>query len=102
MTESVDAKVFTLITVGTTAVVGLLKKFFPKLMEGREEGFALLLPIIFTIAAKYAGLFKATEWTDALLFAAGGGLVAGVIHDKAVNPAKKLAKSIFSKKKDTK
>ena len=91
MSDAIDAKVFTLIAAGTTTAVGILKKFFPKWMEGKEDGFAQLLPIIFTVSAKASGLFKGTEWLDALLFAVGGGILAGVAHDKIVNPAKRAA-----------
>lgn len=87
--ESIDAKIFTLITGGTTAAVGILKKLFPTWMSGKEEGFAQLLPIVFTVCAKLGGLFKGTEWVDAMLFAVGGGLLAGVAHDKIVNPGKR-------------
>lgn len=95
MTNSVDAKVFALIAIGTTTVIGILKQFFPKLVTNREEAIAQLLPILFTVIAKSCGLFHATEWVDALIFAMGGGLVSGTLHDKAVNPVKRLLKALF-------
>ena len=89
MGDGVDAKVFALIAAGTTAVVGILKKFFPKWIDGKEEALAQVLPILFTIVAKLAGAFKAAEWVDALLYAVGAGLGAGILHDKLVNPLMK-------------
>lgn len=96
--ESIDAKVFTLITVATLFVVGVLKYFFPKKMKGKEAGVAMLLPVLFTIGAKAAGEFTATPWVDALLWAMGGAVASGVAHDKIVNPTKSALKSFLPKR----
>lgn len=87
--DEISLKVAALITGGTTAAVGILKKLFPKWVDGKEEALAQLFPVLFTVVAKLSGGFKHTEWVDALLFAVGGGLGANVIHDKLVNPLMK-------------
>lgn len=84
--DQIDAKVFALITGGTTAAVGILKKLFPAWVKGKEEGLAQAFPIAFTIIAKAAGAFKETDWVTALLFAIGGGISAGLVHDYLTNP----------------
>lgn len=84
--DSIDAKVFSLITAGTVAAVGILKRAIPKWVEGKEEFLAAVLPIVFTVAAKTMGAFMATEWVDALLFAIGAGLASGIAHDKILEP----------------
>jgi len=35
--DQIDAKVFALITAGTTSAIGILKKLFPGWVEGKEE-----------------------------------------------------------------
>jgi hypothetical protein len=84
--DQIDAKVFALITAGTTSAVGILKKLFPKWVKGKEEGLAQALPIVFVVIAKLAHAFKETDWIAALLFAVGGGIGAGLIHDYLTNP----------------
>lgn len=97
--DQIDAKVFALITAGTTGAVGILKKLFPAFVGGKEEALAMVLPIMFTIVAKLAHAFTATSWVDALLFAVGGGIGAGLIHDYVVNP---VVKGISSPKDEEK
>jgi hypothetical protein len=80
-----DIKVFALIMVATTAVVGGLKKSFAW-VSGKEEFLAVVLPVLFTIIAKVAGMFHETDWVAALTWAFGSGLGAGVLHDKFVEP----------------
>ncbi len=87
--DAIDAKVFALITSGTVATVGFLKKLFPAWVSGKEEAIAAALPILFVIIAKVCHGFKDTGWIDALAFALGGGLMAGVAHDKFVDPVVK-------------
>lgn len=87
--DQIDAKVFALITAGTTGAVGILKKLFPAWVDGKEEALAMIMPILFTIIAKLAHAFAGTSWVDALLFAAGGGVGAGILHDYVVNPVVK-------------
>jgi hypothetical protein len=91
--DSIDAKIFGIIIGGTTLVVGILKKLFPKWVDGKEEVLAQVFPIIFTMIAKLAGGFKATGWDEALIFAIGAGLGAGVVHDKLINPFTKKDKA---------
>jgi len=95
--NQIDGKVFALITAGTLVVVQILKKALPKLIENREEVFAMILPILFTVIAKLAHAFTATPWVDALLWAAGGGVGAGLAHDYVMNPAIKTLKGLFGK-----
>lgn len=95
--NQIDAKVFTLITAGTLIVIQILKKALPKLIENREEVVALVLPILFTVIAKLSHAFAATGWVDALLWATGGGVGAGLAHDYVMNPAIKALKGLFGK-----
>lgn len=81
-----DARILTLITVGTMAVVGGLKKAFPSWVTGKEPLLAVSVPILFIIVCKVAGLFKETEWVDALIWTFGAGVGSGVLHDKVLNP----------------
>lgn|SRR3990167_265498 len=99
--ESIDTKVFALITLATLVTVELLKGFLPKLISGKETKIALLLPILFTVGAKAAGLFAGTEWVDALMWAFSGGAVSGVAHDKVLDPLKSLLSSFLPKKPPT-
>ncbi len=96
--DTIDAKVFTLIATGTIFVVSFLKKLLPgKITAERATQIALILPIIFTVTAKAAGWFHGTEWVEALMWALGGGIGAGVGHDKVLNPLKGAAKSTKGK-----
>lgn len=87
--DQIDAKVFALITAGTTAAIGILKKLFPLWIAGKEEGLAQAFPVLFVIVAKLLHAFQGTDWTTAMLMAVGGGLGAGLIHDKLTNPLMK-------------
>ena len=87
--DQIDAKVFALITAGTTSAVGILKKLFPAWVAGKEEGLAQAFPIAFVIIAKLAHAFQGTDWVSALLFAVGGGIGAGLVHDYLTNPVMK-------------
>jgi hypothetical protein len=84
--DQIDVKVLALITAGTTSVIGILKKLFPVWVEGKEEGLAQVFPILFVVVAKLAHAFQGTDWVSALMMAVGGGVGAGLIHDKIVNP----------------
>jgi len=87
--EQIDAKVFALIASGTLLAVAALKRGLPSWVTGKEEFLALILPVLFTIVAKVLGAFKATDWIDALVWAVGAALTAGIAHDKLVNPVVK-------------
>lgn len=93
--NQIDSKVFALITAGTLIAIQILKKGLPKLIENREEVFAMALPILFTVIAKLAHAFAATGWVDALLWSLGGGVSAGLAHDYVMNPVMKM---LFGKK----
>lgn len=94
--DSIDAKVFAAIAGLTLALVEVLKAFFPKQIDGKEAKIAAALPILFVIGAKAAGLFSATSWPDAVLWAVSGGAASGVGHDKVWDPIKGLVKSLFT------
>ncbi len=96
--NQIDSKVFALITAGTLLAVQILKKALPKLVENREEVFAGALPVLFTVIAKLAHAFQATPWVDALLWAVGGGVGAGLAHDYMMNPAINFVKGLLGKK----
>jgi hypothetical protein len=100
--DQIDAKVFALITGGTTSAIGILKKLFPAWVDGKEEGLAQIFPIAFVIVAKLAHGFEKTDWVSALLFAVGGGLGAGIIHDKLTNPLMKGKGSEKESEEDSK
>ncbi len=96
--DQIDTKVFTLIALATLAGIEILKGFFPKLISGKEQQLAIVLPILFTVGAKAAGWFHSTDWVNALLWALGDGATAGVAHDKLLDPVKKLLSGFLSKK----
>lgn len=100
--DQMDAKTFTLILAGTMAVVAALKGFLPKWMDKKEEIFAGILPVLFTVTAKLLGGFKATGWVDALLCALGGGVGSGVGWDYLAKPIFGKVKALFAKKEETK
>lgn len=87
--DSIDVKVFGLITAGVVFAVAVLKRAIPSWVEGKEEFLALVLPVAFTVVAKLLGAFKATDWIDALAWAIGAALAAGIAHDKLINPVVK-------------
>ena len=87
--DKIDATVFALITACTTAAVGTLKKLFPDWVDGKEEGLAQAFPVAFVIIAKLAHAFPGTDWVTAIMMAVGGGVGAGLVHDKIVNPLMK-------------
>lgn len=90
--EAMDGKVFGLIVLGTAFVLEVLKRLIPKLRANKDflSGLALLLPVVFTVIAKLTGQFADTGWVEALTWALGGGIGAGVTNDKILNPALKL------------
>lgn len=92
--DSIDAKVFALIASGTLLAVAALKRALPSWVTGKEEFLALILPVAFTIAAKAFGAFKATDWVDALIWAVGAALAAGISHDKITNPVVKYTAEV--------
>ncbi len=95
--DTIDAKVFSLITLGTTTLVGAIKGLFPKWVDGKEEALSHILPVLFTIIAKVSGAFHGTDWVTALLLALGGGIAAQVVHDKTLDPVVKGVKRMRSK-----
>ncbi len=96
--DTIDAKVFSLVALATFFVVEFLKKVMPvKMTAERATQVAAILPILFTIGAKAGGLFQDTQWVDALLWALGGGVGAGVGHDKVWNPLMGVAKGALGK-----
>lgn len=84
--NQIDVMVFSLITLGVTTAVQVIKKLFPSWSSGKEEALAAALPVMFVITAKVLHGFKDTGWVEALFWALGGGLTAGVVHDKLLNP----------------
>ena len=99
--QTIDTKVFALITLATLVAVELAKAFLPKLVGGKESKIALLLPIVFTVGAKAAGWFHSTEWVDALMWALSGGAASGLAHDKLLDPIKGMLSSLLPKKPPT-
>lgn len=96
--QTIDTKVFALITLATLVAVELGKGFLPKLFTGKEAKIAMLLPILFTVGAKLAGWFHGTEWVDALMWALGGGAASGLAHDKLLDPLKGILSNFLPKK----
>lgn len=99
--QTIDTKVFALITLATLVAVELGKGFLPKLFAGKETKIAMLLPILFTVGAKAAGWFQATQWVDALMWALSGGAASGLAHDKLLDPIKGILSSFLPKKPPT-
>jgi len=91
--DQIDAKVFAMIALGVTTTIGAIKKFFPTWTKGKEEALAAVLPVAFILIAKAFHGFKDTGWVDAMAWALGGGLAAGVAHDKILNPLMKGKKA---------
>jgi len=83
---TIDTQIFALVTAGTLFVVAVLKKLIPKFMEGKEEIFSMLLPVLFVVIAKLLHGFQNTGWVEALLWAIGGGIGAGISWDYAAKP----------------
>ncbi len=96
--QSIDAKVFALITLATLFFVEISKGILPKFLEGKEAKLAMLLPVLFTVIGKLAGWFSGTDWAEALMWAFGGGAASGVAHDKLLDPVKGLLMSVLPKK----
>jgi len=84
--EHIDIKVFSVLALGTAALIGGIKKAFPAWIANKEPLLAVVIPIALIIVFKATGTFKGTDWADALLWAFGAGMGAGVFHDKALNP----------------
>jgi len=94
MMDKVDVPLATLITGATAGAVEFLKMGSKKLrflawVDGSEKMLALALPILFTVVAKLAGHLGTTPWSEAVVWALGMTGAAGIIHDKAVDPAVK-------------
>ena len=87
--DEVNAKAFAALVIVTTALVGAIKKAFPKWTESKEELLAFTIPVVLIALLKLSGVFKGTEWLDATIYALGSGLGAQIAHDKWVNPFKK-------------
>jgi len=96
--DQIDAKTFLLVMAGTVAAIEVLKAFLAKFISGKETALAIVLPVLFTVGAKLAGFFPATEWVDALLWAVGSGVGGGVAHDKLLDPAKNILAKLLPKK----
>lgn len=84
--DAIDAKVFAMLSAFTAAVIGAVKKAFPKWTDGKEELLAVVIPLVLVTLLKIAGVFKETGWDSAVVAAIGMGLAAGIGHDKIVNP----------------
>jgi len=97
-----NLEVFALITAGTLFVVAVLKKLIPKFMDGKEEIFSMLLPVVFVVVAELLHAFKPDPgWVKLLLWALGGGISAGASWDYAVKPLLgKLLPGFFGKKEE--
>lgn len=71
----------------TTAIVGALKKAWPTWMSGKEELFAMVVPIIVVPILKITHVTNADmTWANVVVTILVTGLGAGVFHDKVVNP----------------
>lgn len=99
--ESIDAKIFAAITLGTLTLIEILKGFFKGWVSGKETQLALLIPILFVVIGKLAGWFSGTDWPTALMWAFAGSATSGVSHDKLLDPGKKMVSSILPKKPPT-
>ena len=96
--NQIDMKVFAVITAATMFAVMVLKKIFPKAVDGKEEVWAVLLPVLFVVIAKAGKLFHGTEWVDALIWALGSGVLSGASHDYALKP---FIATLFTKESKT-
>lgn len=88
------------LVAATMALVGFLKSKF-SWVDGKEEGLALVLPMLLAAAAKWAGCtaaFAMLGWKPMLVGAAVAGLVAQYGHDKLLDPVLKPLMSWFHDK----
>ncbi len=99
--EQMDGTICALVALGTTFIVGALKRFLPKFRSNKNlvAGVAFILPPVLVIAAKVAGEFPESGWKEVLLWALGGGVGTGLINDKVVNPFKALIVGFLAKTK---
>lgn len=81
-----DPKIFTAVVAFVTALVGAVKKAFPVWTAGKEPLLAMVAAVATVVGLKALGAIEGTPWMDAGFWAFWGGLGAGVVHDKAVNP----------------
>jgi Na+/proline symporter len=98
--DHIDAKVITLVVVATTFLLEILKKLLPKFRENKDlvMAAAAVLPVAGIVIAKLAGSFSGTPWVELLIWALSGGVGAGLLNDKIVNPGKHLIGALFTKK----
>jgi hypothetical protein len=78
-------QVLALVAVVTTAIVGALKKAWPTWMTGKEELFAIVVPIAVVPILKLTHVSDLT-WANVVITILFSGVGAGVLHDKLVNP----------------
>lgn len=75
--------------VGVTFLAVNWLKAHWKWIDGKEEGAALVLPVVLALGAKLAGCtaaFAAMGWGKLALGAAVAGIMAQVGHDKVWDP----------------
>ena len=74
------------ILLATTVLVGLAKRFLPKIVAGRERLFALVLPIIVSVVSKLSGNFEDVNWASMITLSLIVGASSGEVHDRITNP----------------
>jgi len=78
------------LTAMILATVSGLKKAFPTWVNGKEEFLAIVLGIVLGLAAKATGALSTPAGAQGWIYAALGGVAAGlsaqVAHDKLLNP----------------
>ncbi len=83
-----DLGTFAGVAAAVTALIGLAKKFWPVIVEGREPLIALAGGLILSVISKVAGLgFADVSWIELVITGIGAGIGSQLIHDKLVNPA---------------
>lgn len=74
-----------MVATATTAIVGALKKAWPTWVTGKEELLSIVVPILLVPVLKLTHVVDIT-WANVVLTILFGGVGAGVLHDKFVNP----------------
>jgi len=94
---NIDLTSFAGIAVAALTLIELLKSKI-KWIEGKEEYFALSLPIAFSAVMKLLGYaFVDVNWFAVVVQSIGASIAAQLGHDYVLNPSKKVTLETLSK-----
>lgn len=81
-----DLSTFAGIAMAVMMAVQGLKKMFPAFMVGKEEGVAMLLPLVLGVISKLSGSFAELDWSNFVILLLLSGMTSQIAHDKMLNP----------------